>query len=56
VAAVLAVCAVGRVSRFIWGGGVLRPTDDIVITNFVWCMAYKRGVGRGVVECAMVVP
>jgi len=26
---------------------------DIAIANLVWCMDYKRGVGGGVVYCAM---
>ena len=29
------------------------PSHDIAITNIVWCMAYKRGVGGGVVYCAI---
>jgi len=29
-----------------WGAG-LWPLHGIAITNVVWCMAYKRGVGGG---------
>jgi len=29
------------------------PLHDIAITNVVWRMAYKRGVGGGVVYCAI---
>jgi len=31
------------------------PLHDIVITNIVWCIAYKREVGGGVVYCPIVV-
>ena len=31
------------------------PLHDIAVSNFVWCMAYKRGVGGEVVSCVMVV-
>jgi len=31
------------------------PLHDIVITNIVWCSAYKREVGRGVVYCPRIV-
>ena len=39
----------------LWGSQCLRlsqtrqgwPSHDIAITNIVWCMAYKRGVGGG---------
>jgi len=40
------------------GGGHPRvswPLHDIVITNIVWCIAYKREVGRGVVYCPIIV-
>jgi len=32
----------------VWG---VWPLHDIVITNIVWCIAYTREVGRGVVHC-----
>jgi len=35
--------------------GELWPLHNIVITNSVWCMAYKREVEGGGVYCAMVV-
>ena len=28
--------------------------QDIVITNIVWCIAYKREVGRGVLYCVII--
>jgi len=31
------------------------PLHDIVITNIVWCIAYNRGVGRGVLYCVIIV-
>ena len=31
------------------------PLHDIVITNSVWCIAYKWEVGRGVVYCPIIV-
>ena len=31
------------------------PLQDVAITNIVWCMAYKGGVGMRVVYCAIVV-
>jgi len=31
------------------------PLHDVVITNFVVCIAYKREVGRGVVYCLIIV-
>ena len=31
------------------------PLHVIVITNIVWCIAYKREVGGGVVYCPIVV-
>jgi len=35
--------------------GVRWPLHDIVITNNVWCIVYKRKVGRGVVYCPIIV-
>jgi len=35
--------------------GAAWPLHDIAITNIVWCIAHKRGVGGGVVKCAMEV-
>jgi len=29
------------------------PLHDIVVTNIVWCIAYTREVGRGVVYCGI---
>jgi len=37
------------------GGGKGWPSHDIVITNIVWCIAYKRSVGGGVVDCPIIV-
>jgi len=31
------------------------PLHDIVLTDIVWCAAYKWEVGRGVVYCPIVV-
>jgi len=31
------------------------PLHDIVIANIVWCIAYKREVGRGVLYCPIIV-
>jgi len=31
------------------------PLDEIVITNIVWCIAYKREFGGGVVYCPIIV-
>jgi len=31
------------------------PLHDIIITNSVWCIAYKREVGREVVYCPIIV-
>jgi len=28
---------------------------DIVVTNIVWCIAYKPEVGRGTVHCPIIV-
>jgi len=36
-------------------GTVTWPLHDIVITNIVWCIAYKRAVGRGVLYCPIIV-
>jgi len=33
------------------GGSDVWPLQDIVITNLVWCIAYKREVGGGVLYC-----
>jgi len=33
----------------------MGPSHDIVITNMVWCMAYKLDVGGGVVYCPTAV-
>jgi len=34
-----------------WKAGPVWPSHDIVITNTVWCIAYKQEVGRGVLYC-----
>jgi len=34
---------------------VIWPLHDIVITNMVWCIAYRREVGRGVVYSPIIV-
>jgi len=34
---------------------VRRPVHDIVMTNIIWCIAYKREVGRGVLHCSIIV-
>jgi len=39
---------------FTWDSGVW-PLHDIVIANIVWCIAYKRDVGRGVVYGPIIV-
>jgi len=31
------------------------PLHDIVITNIVWCIGYKREFGGGVVYCPIIV-
>jgi len=31
------------------------PLHDIVITNFVWCIAYKRETEKGIVYCVIIV-
>ena len=31
------------------------PLHDLVITNIVWCIAYKREVARGVIYCPIIV-
>ena len=36
-------------------GGVNWPLHDIAMTNSVWCIAYKREVGREVVYCPIIV-
>ena len=43
--------AVWRLLRY----GACWPLHDIVITNIVWCIAYKREVGRGVLYCPITV-
>jgi len=35
--------------------GAFWPLHDIDITNIVWCLAYKREFGEGVVYCPIVV-
>jgi len=48
---------------FVPGTGGLRalerveywPLHDIVLTNIVWCIAYKREVGSGVVYYPIIV-
>jgi len=44
-----------RLVYIIYEGGAPWPLHDIVITNIVWCLAYKRAVGRGVVYCPRIV-
>ena len=34
-----------------WSTDRPQPLHDIVITNTVWCMAYKFQSGRGVIYC-----
>jgi len=46
---------VGCPVRYERGAGQSLPLHDIVITNFVWCKAYKREVGRGIVYCPITV-
>jgi len=31
------------------------PLQDIVIAKIVWCIAYTREVGRGVLYCSIIV-
>ena len=52
----LLITAVGErgLTRHAFGLGVW-PLHDIVITNIVWYIAYKREVGRGAVDCTMIV-
>jgi len=34
---------------------IYMPSHDLAIANVVGCIAYTRGVGAGVVYCAIVV-
>jgi len=52
-------CDTSICSRDWWFSALERveywPLHDIVITDIVWCIAYKREVGRGVLYSPVIV-
>jgi len=49
------VAAIRMTSLGQHGGIKIWPLHDIVITNFVWCIACKREIGKGIVYCVIIV-